>query len=123
MIDDILSRFGSTSHFTFTWRDAADILIVAFVVYFLLRLIRGTRAVQMVFGLIAILVVYWISVILKLVALRTVLSALIFYLPFAIIVLFTVLQRFALRDRDTTKDRTRKTRDPRLQHAAVEEVR
>ena len=96
MIDDILSRFGSPSHFTFTWRDAVDILIVAFVVYFLLRLIRGTRAVQMVFGLIAVLVVYWISVILKLVALRTVLSALIFYLPFAIIVLFSQELRRAL---------------------------
>ncbi|MEO8349978.1 MAG: TIGR00159 family protein, partial [Acidobacteriota bacterium] len=96
MIDDILARFGSPSHFTFTWRDAVDILIVAFVVYFLLRLIRGTRAVQMVFGLIAILVVYWFSVLLKLVALRTVLSALIFYLPFAIIVLFAQELRRAL---------------------------
>ena len=96
MIERIFSRFGSPPHFTFTWRDAIDILIVAFVVYFLLRLIRGTRAVQMVFGLIAILVVYWISVILKLVALRTVLSALIFYLPFAIIVLFAQELRRAL---------------------------
>ncbi|MDQ5857536.1 MAG: diadenylate cyclase CdaA [Acidobacteriota bacterium] len=96
MIDDILSRFGSPSHFTFTWRDAVDILIVAFVAYFLLRLIRGTRAVQMVFGLIAVLVVYWFSVLLKLVALRTVLSALIFYLPFAIIVLFSQELRRAL---------------------------
>ena len=96
MIERIFSRFGSPPHFTFTWRDAIDILIVAFVVYFLLRLIRGTRAVQMVFGLIAILIVYWISVILKLVALRTVLSALIFYLPFAIIVLFAQELRRAL---------------------------
>lgn len=96
MIDAILSRFGSTQHFTFTWRDAVDILFVAFVVYFLLRLIRGTRAVQMVFGLIAVLVVYWISVVLKLVTLRTVLSALIFYLPFAIIVLFAQELRRAL---------------------------
>ena len=76
--------------------DAIDIVIVALVVYFLLRLIRGTRAVQMVFGLIALLVVYWISVLLKLVALRTVLSALIFYLPFAIIVLFAQELRRAL---------------------------
>jgi diadenylate cyclase len=96
VIERIFSRFGSPPHFTFTWRDAIDILIVAFVAYFLLRLIRGTRAVQMVFGLIAILVVYWISVILKLVALRTVLSALIFYLPFAIIVLFAQELRRAL---------------------------
>ncbi len=96
MIDALSSRFGSLAHFSFTWRDALDIAIVALVVYFLLRLIRGTRAVQMVFGLIAILVVYWISVLLKLVALRTVLSALIFYLPFAIIVLFAQELRRAL---------------------------
>jgi diadenylate cyclase len=96
VIEALSARFGSPGSFSFTWRDAVDILIVAFVVYFLLRLIRGTRAVQMVFGLIAILVVYWISVLLKLVALRTVLTALIFYLPFAIIVLFASELRRAL---------------------------
>ena len=96
MIEAFSARFGSPGSFSFTWRDAVDILIVTFVVYFLLRLIRGTRAVQMVFGLIAILVVYWISVLLRLVALRTVLSALIFYLPFAIIVLFASELRRAL---------------------------
>ena len=96
MIDAFWARFGSPGSLSFTWRDAVDILIVAFVVYFLLRLIRGTRAVQMVFGLIAILVVYWISVLLKLVALRSLLTALIFYLPFAIIVLFASELRRAL---------------------------
>lgn len=96
MIDSLSARFGPLAHFSFTWRDAIDIAIVALVVYFLLRLIRGTRAVQMVFGLIAVLVVYWFSVLLKLVALRTVLSALIFYLPFAIIVLFSQELRRAL---------------------------
>jgi diadenylate cyclase len=96
VIEALTSRFGSPASVSFTWRDAVDILIVAFVVYFLLRLIRGTRAVQMVFGLIAILVVYWISVLLRLVALRTVLTALIFYLPFAIIVLFASELRRAL---------------------------
>lgn len=96
MIEEFSARFGSPAHFSFTWRDVVDVLIVAFVVYFVLRLIRGTRAVQMVFGLIAMLIVYWISVLLKLVTLRTVLSALIFYLPFAIIVLFAQELRRAL---------------------------
>jgi diadenylate cyclase len=96
VIEALSARFGSPTSFSFTWRDAVDILIVAFVVYFLLRLIRGTRAVQMVFGLIAILIVYWISVLLRLVALRTVLTGLIFYLPFAIIVLFSSELRRAL---------------------------
>jgi diadenylate cyclase len=96
MIEAFSARFGSPGSFSFTWRDAVDIIVVAFVVYFLLRLIRGTRAVQMVFGLIAILVVYWISILLKLATLRSLLTALIFYLPFAIIVLFSSELRRAL---------------------------
>ena len=96
MIETLSRRVASLTHLSLTWRDAVDILVVAVLIYSLLRLIRGTRAVQMVFGLIAVLVVYWISVVLKLVALRTVLTALIFYLPFAIIVLFASELRRAL---------------------------
>jgi multiple sugar transport system permease protein len=48
-------------------------------------------------------------------------GAAIAFILFAIIVFFTVLQRWVLRDRDKVK-RT-KTRDPRLQHAAVEAER
>lgn len=39
-------------------RDAVDIALVAVVVYFLLRLIRGTRAAQMLAGLAVVFVVY-----------------------------------------------------------------
>ena len=37
-----------------TWWDALDILIVSILVYELLKLIRGTRAVQMAIGIAAI---------------------------------------------------------------------
>jgi diadenylate cyclase len=36
------------------WQDALDILIVAFVIYRIITLIRGTRTVQMVLGLVLI---------------------------------------------------------------------
>jgi len=39
-------------------RDAVDIAVVAVVVYFVLRLIRGTRAVQMLTGLAVVVAVY-----------------------------------------------------------------
>jgi diadenylate cyclase len=42
----------------FRWQDAVDILIVAFVVYQLLLLIRGTRAVPMLIGLVILAVGY-----------------------------------------------------------------
>jgi len=96
MIEAVQSPFGPFSHLTFAWRDAVDVLAVAFIAYFLLRIIRGTRAVQMVLGILAILLVYEIAVFLSLVALRTILTQLAFYLPFAIIVLFARELRRAL---------------------------
>ncbi|MFH1263361.1 MAG: diadenylate cyclase CdaA [Pseudomonadota bacterium] len=42
-------------------RDLLDILVVAVLIYWLLRLIRGTRAVYMLFGLSVAGVIYWIS--------------------------------------------------------------
>ncbi len=42
----------------FGMRDLVDIALVSVVVYFVLRLIRGTRAVQMLIGLAVVVVVY-----------------------------------------------------------------
>jgi diadenylate cyclase len=96
MIESLSRRLGPLSHLALSWRDAADVLVVALIVYGLLRLIRGTRAVQMVFGILSVFVLYGAAVLLNLVAVRTVLQALIFYLPFAIIVLFAQELRRAL---------------------------
>lgn len=96
MIEDLSTRFGALNHLNFGWRDALDILIVAVITYGLLRLIRGTRAVQMVLGVFAILIVYGAARFLRLIALTTILKALIFYFPFAIIVLFSHELRRAL---------------------------
>jgi diadenylate cyclase len=89
-------RFAALGHLNFTWRDAVDIVVVAVMTYALLRLIRGTRAVQMVIGLFAVFAVYAAASLLNLVALTTILKALIFYVPFAIIVLFSHELRRAL---------------------------
>ncbi len=96
MIQDFTHRIGSILHLSLTWRDAVDVLIVAVIVYSLLRLIRGTRAVQMVFGILTVFLLYEVAVFLKLAAVRTVLQALIFYFPLAIIVLFAQELRRAL---------------------------
>jgi diadenylate cyclase len=96
MIERLSGPLGLLSRVTFTWRDAVDILAVALIAYTLLRLIRGTRAVQMVLGLLIVFLVYRLAVALRLVALRDVLKTLIFYLPFGIIVLFAQELRRAL---------------------------
>ena len=41
------------------WQDVVDILVVAFIVYRVILLIRGTRAVQMAAGLAVIIVIYF----------------------------------------------------------------
>jgi len=43
------------------WQDILDILIVAFIIYQLMSIIRGTRSVQMVLGLIVVGLVYFMA--------------------------------------------------------------
>lgn len=96
MIENLGRRVGSLAHLTVTWRDVVDILVVAVLVYSLLRLIRGTRAVQMVLGIVTAFVIYEIAVFARLTAVRTVLQAVIFYLPLVVIVVFAQELRRAL---------------------------
>jgi uncharacterized protein (TIGR00159 family) len=68
--------------------DVADILLVAFVVYRVLLVLRGTRAMQMVFGLAVIGVVYGVAKWADLTTLFGVLNALISSIPLVIVVVF-----------------------------------
>jgi diadenylate cyclase len=79
-----------------TWRDAVDILAVSFVIYYLLLLIRGTRAVQMLLGLVFLGAVYYLAVLFELPTLQRILENLLIVLPFAVIVLFQQEIRRAL---------------------------
>ena len=69
------------------WRDLLDVAIVALIVYYLLR-IRGTRAVQMVAGMLLAVGAYYLARVFRLVTLETILENFFIFLPFAIIVLF-----------------------------------
>jgi uncharacterized protein (TIGR00159 family) len=79
-----------------TWRDALDILFVAVVIYNLLLLIRGTRAVQMLLGIVFVGLLYYLAQLANLPTLQTLLENLLIVLPFAIIVLFQQEIRRAL---------------------------
>jgi diadenylate cyclase len=90
--------WASWTHFfaLVTWRDAIDILAVAIVVYNLLLLIRGTRAVQVLLGIVFVAIVYYVARWAELVTLQTILESLLIALPFAVIVLFQQEMRRAL---------------------------
>jgi len=79
-----------------TWRDAVDVLAVAIIIYNLLLLIRGTRAVQMLLGLFFLGMVYYGAVLAELPTLQRILENLLIVLPFAVIVLFQQEIRRAL---------------------------
>ena len=69
-------------------RSVADIVLVFFVVYGVLKLLRGTRAAPMAAGLAVFAFLYWLSVHARLVTLEFVLRGALFYVGFAVIVLF-----------------------------------
>lgn len=65
-----------------------DILSVAFLIYQLLQIVRGTRAAHVLTGIVAVVIVYQIAVRAHLEALRSLLASLAPYSAIAIIVLF-----------------------------------
>ena len=71
-----------------SWRDVLDIALVALVIYNLLLLIRGTRAVQVLIGLVFVGGMYYAARTAQLVTLESILRSLLIFLPFAVIVLF-----------------------------------
>jgi len=65
-----------------------DILAVAFIIYQVLQIVRGTRAAHVLLGILAVVVTYEIALRAGLEALRTLLASLVPYTAIAIIVLF-----------------------------------
>ncbi len=72
----------------FTWRDALDVVVVSFIIYNILALIRGTRAMQISIGLFVLVASFFVARAFNLTALEAISRQTFFYLPFAIIVLF-----------------------------------
>ena len=80
----------------FGWKDLIDIALVAIIAYNLLLLIRGTRAVQALLGILLIGGVYYVASQTGLATLKSVLEKLFIALPVVIVVLFQQEIRRAL---------------------------
>ena len=90
---------GLTHFDQFGWIDLLDVFLLAVIIYYLVLLIRGTRAVQMLVGVIVLVLAYWASGFPEGNSLRTVhrvLGSFLFYVPFALIVIFQDTIRRAL---------------------------
>jgi len=71
-----------------TWTAVLDILIVAALIYQLLLVVRGTRAAHILAGIGMVGILYGVSILANLEAVRLLLSYLIPYTPIAVIILF-----------------------------------
>ncbi|MEZ5287131.1 MAG: diadenylate cyclase CdaA [Vicinamibacterales bacterium] len=79
-----------------TWWDLLDIAIVSIVVYELLKLIRGTRAVQMGIGIALMVALFYVSLGLQLETVNWLIRNVVGYVVFAAIVLMQTDIRRAL---------------------------
>jgi diadenylate cyclase len=77
-------------------RDVIEILIVAFVIYRLLLFLAGTRALQILLGLLSLVLIYFVAVLLKLDMISTLLGLVFAYGAFAAVVVFQPELRQAL---------------------------
>jgi diadenylate cyclase len=79
-----------------TWWDLVDILVVSVLIYEVLKLIRGTRAVQMAFGAGVLVAVFYVSRWGHLETTNWLIRNMFGYIVFAVIVLFQADIRRAL---------------------------
>jgi diadenylate cyclase len=80
----------------FTWMTVVDVFIVSALIYQILLLIRGTRAVQMALGLGFLAIFFYLSRWLHLETVQWILTNILPYFVFGIIVLFAAEIRRAL---------------------------
>lgn len=73
---------------TMRWSDGLDIALLWFLLYRILLLLRGTRAIQSLFGLLMVMVVYVVAGRLQLYALHWMLEEFFVYIVLAVIILF-----------------------------------
>jgi len=71
-----------------TFTGVIDILAVAFLIYELLLIVRGTRAAHILAGIGTLALIYGVAIFARLEALRSLLAYLIPYTPIAVIILF-----------------------------------
>lgn len=85
----LLQEFGGYIGANFDpFRDLADILLVTLGIYWLLLLMRGTRAVQILVGLIVLIALGAASEVFQLITLRRILEPAQFFIPIIIFILF-----------------------------------
>ncbi|HEX5438720.1 MAG TPA: diadenylate cyclase CdaA [Gemmatimonadaceae bacterium] len=91
-----MSIFDQFRFLSFGWRDAIQIVVIAYVIYRLLLLIHGTRAVQMLLGIVVLVLTYALAWLFKLTMIVYLLQFVFAFGGFAAVVVFAPEIRAAL---------------------------
>ncbi len=83
---DYLAHYFSRA--PLTWWDVADIALVSILIYEFLKLIRGTRAVQMAVGSVLLVLLFYVSQLAPLQTVNWLVRNMLVYVVFAAIVIF-----------------------------------
>jgi len=87
-VSELFAAFREITQIEVGMHDLVDILLVAIVFYLMLTVLKGTRAMSMLWGILVLAGTYLAAQALDLITLTTILGNVLFYLPFAIIVVF-----------------------------------
>jgi diadenylate cyclase len=102
--------------------DLVDFIVVWAIIYGLLKLVRGTRAVQMAIGLLGVGVLYQVSVMFGLETLQFVMRNSLLYFGFAILVIFAPEIRSALMRVGSNLRRPLRFGRAKFGHEAYDEI-
>ncbi len=91
-----MELFGQIGALRVGWRDVVEVVLVAYVLYRLLLLIRGTRAVQILSGIVVLCAGYGVAWAVGLTTITYVLEVVFKYGGFALLILFQPELRAAL---------------------------
>lgn len=104
--------------FNVAWREALDIVLVAAIYAYIIHLVRGTRAVAVMYGLVVVLLVYYLSNELGLYSLNWLLTNFLGSIVLIVIILFQGDLRRALAQMGAG----RFWKKPQLSEAIVDEI-
>lgn len=100
-----------------TWRVLLDIGLVAFIYYNIILLVRGTRAAAVLYGMVVVLVVYYVSDLFNLYTLNALLGEFLASIFLVVVILFKNDIRKALASVGTKRFWTKsQVRDDTLEH-------
>ncbi len=88
VINQILENFFAIMR-TFRFKDAVDIIAIALIIFYMIKLVRETRAVQLVKGIFILLMLYGFAYLFNLTMLTAMLNR---FFEFAVLVLFILFQ-------------------------------